>query len=779
MLGSLAAELSDWRLTVVAPHAPGDQEHDRRLSYRVLRARSFGRGAGIRQLMPGLAARSVAAALIERPDILLCGHPALSPIGLILRRGRGIPYLVFTYAMELRHPKIQSLLRHALAPASRILTISSFGGNEVRRLGVQEERIRQLSLGFEGSRFRAVRSEPPASAESLQGRRWLLTVARLDERYKGIDTVIKALPLIAAQVPDVQYAIAGDGWLRPYLERTAARVGCQDRVHFLGRVTDGQLAALYAECTSFVMVSRDRMVDGGAEGFGLVYLEANSFGKPVIGGRSGGVPDAVDDGVTGLLADPLDVASVAEQAIRLLKDPALARRLGEQGRKRVLEERTWRATAAELRSVVEECLDQATRELSERPQEQTSAGPKPPASARSPDRVLLATLLPTEGGVPTMAGQVVRFLRRGGYQVSLAYYLPYSQAPELSVPSWQLLWSRPRARRGVGFGDVPAHELGVRLPELEWAWYLPSREWRRAIAEHDIHMVVSGNALPALPILRVGRPCLAWVATPYLADKADRLRCYPWQRQLLERLCGTPVSLYLEAQCVRRARILALSEYTARELATLAPQAKISRMPMPIDASLFAPEERPVRSGALGFAGRYNDPRKNPGLLLAALGICRQRGADLSLHLIGAEPEPSLRAQVDTAGLRGHVHFHPYRERSALKGFYHSLEVFVMPSRQEGLGIVGLEAMACGRPVVSTRCGGPEEYVRDGRNGFLVGFDPEEMAAAILRLTEDPELWARCSEGALRTVLDEYSEAAVERLFWDAFEETYGQSRRS
>jgi phosphatidylinositol alpha-1,6-mannosyltransferase len=108
-------------------------------------------------------------------------------------------------------------------------------------------------------------------------------------------------------------------------------------------------------------MSRDRDVDGGAEGFGLVFLEANSFGKPVLGGNSGGIPDAVLDGETGLLADPESIISVSQQAIRLLTDHQLAERLGHQGRERVLRERTWTATADCLKRVVEDALGKAPR----------------------------------------------------------------------------------------------------------------------------------------------------------------------------------------------------------------------------------------------------------------------------------------------------------------------------------------------------------------------------------------------------------------------------------
>jgi phosphatidyl-myo-inositol dimannoside synthase len=357
MMGSLAAELTEWDLTVLAPDGPGAVAFDRRQSYRVVRAPRLGSGSGARRSLPAMVARTVALAAARRPDMLICAHPVDSLAAPLLRRTLGIPYLVLTYCRELRSPRLRPLLPRLFASAERVLTISGYATREVLSLGVPAERVRLLPLGCDAGRFGRVTPSPLPEELGLTGQPWLLTVARLDDAYKGIDTVLRALPLIAARVPDVSYVVAGDGRLRPELERLADELGCRERVIFAGRVSDADLAALYTECTAFVLASRDRMTDGGVEGFGLVFLEANSFGKPVLGGNSGGIPDAVLDEITGLLADPENVTHVAHQATRLLTDPDLAERLGRQGRERVLQERTWSACADRLRRIAEEALE--------------------------------------------------------------------------------------------------------------------------------------------------------------------------------------------------------------------------------------------------------------------------------------------------------------------------------------------------------------------------------------------------------------------------------------
>lgn len=356
MLGSLASELGDWDLTVVAPTDRRAREFDRQQPYRIVRAPGMGRTPCARHFLPGLTAQAVRLVLRQRPDVILCGHPALSPLGPLLRTLTGIPYVVFTYGMELRHRLLRPLLPRVFANASGIVTISRWTTREVLAQGCPAQRIRQLPLGFDPHRFQALTPSRLPHDLGLVGRPWLLTVSRLEDPYKGIDTALRALPLIAEQVPDVRYVVAGDGRLRQSLQEQAERLGCRERVLFLGRVSDPDLAALYAHCTAFMLMSRDRETDGGAEGFGLVFLEANSFGKPVLGGDSGGIPDAVVDGTTGLLTDPECVPHVAAHAIRLLTDDAFAARLGRQGQERVMRELTWAASARRLQEIVETAL---------------------------------------------------------------------------------------------------------------------------------------------------------------------------------------------------------------------------------------------------------------------------------------------------------------------------------------------------------------------------------------------------------------------------------------
>ncbi|HEU5217188.1 MAG TPA: glycosyltransferase, partial [Gemmatimonadales bacterium] len=189
---------------------------------------------------------------------------------------------------------------------------------------------------------------PLASRYGLPQGRWLLTVARLVP-HKGIDTTITALAQLARSHPDLRYAIVGQGAYRPQLEALAREHGVGARVTFLADVGDDDLPLAYALAEVYVGVSRLTARD--VEGFGIALLEASASGKPVVAGRSGGMPDAVREGETGLLTDPEDAASVARTIQVLLDDPARARALGAGGRKAVESFYNWPRVVADLRGL--------------------------------------------------------------------------------------------------------------------------------------------------------------------------------------------------------------------------------------------------------------------------------------------------------------------------------------------------------------------------------------------------------------------------------------------
>src|SRR5262249_57554726 len=140
--------------------------------------------------------------------------------------------------------------------------------------------------------------------------------------YKGVDYVIRALPLLLGRFPNLVYHVIGDGDDRPRLERLAVEHGVQAAVRFAGILPDADLLRHYAGATIYVMPSR-------GEGFGFVFLEAMAQGTPAIGGNVDATPEVIVDGVTGYLIDPTSPDAIAAAVARLLDDPPLPPRLAQ------------------------------------------------------------------------------------------------------------------------------------------------------------------------------------------------------------------------------------------------------------------------------------------------------------------------------------------------------------------------------------------------------------------------------------------------------------------
>jgi glycosyltransferase involved in cell wall biosynthesis len=163
--------------------------------------------------------------------------------------------------------------------------------------------------------------------------------------------------------------------------------------------------------------------------------------------------------------------------------------------------------------------------------------------------------------------------------------------------------------------------------------------------------------------------------------------------------------------------------------------------------------------------------------LLQALSLLSTQHIDATALLIGGTQTDAIGRQIEQLGIAGKVELVPYMPAAELRRRLQTLDLFVLPSHQEGLCIAALEAMSCGCPVISTRCGGPEEYVVDGETGFLVNFNPEEMAAAIARILADRGLRESLAIGARQMVQQSYTRDKAESVFWAAFDTCFGRQR--
>lgn len=360
-LAAMAAHLDGVQLTVLAPRLVGDAAFDRAQSYRVVRVAL--RDASGRRAIGGAPTRLLrrwlrpALPLAQTCDVLWCGHAFALPLTYALGRLCRRPYVLHAYAAELAYTGWAGAGLGWLARrAARCMAISGYAAAALRRLGVPPERIAVAPLGV---------ADPPewpplaprVAAATAGAGPVLLTVGRLVRR-KGHDLVLYALPRLRSTWPRLRYLVAGDGPAAGHLRALAEQLGVGAAVRFLGAVDASELAACYQACDVFVLPARD--VGGDAEGFGLVYLEAGAYGKPVVAARSGGAVDAVVAGVTGLLVPPNNAAALVAALRLLLATPALAARLGAQGRERARSVFTWQRAAVHVRAVLEAACASST-----------------------------------------------------------------------------------------------------------------------------------------------------------------------------------------------------------------------------------------------------------------------------------------------------------------------------------------------------------------------------------------------------------------------------------
>jgi phosphatidylinositol alpha-1,6-mannosyltransferase len=187
----------------------------------------------------------------------------------------------------------------------------------------------------------------------------LLTVARLVRR-KGIDLVLRCIPNLLPKHPDLHYVIAGEGPEKAGLQQLADEIAIADHVHFLGQTEECTKWTLYEICDLFIMPNRSL---GGTdwEGFGIVFIEAALSAKPAIGGRNGGVPEAIEDGVTGILVDPEHATSIFDALHLLLDNAELRRSMGLRARDREAKRFNWPVIAGSFSEHLPSVSDNATR----------------------------------------------------------------------------------------------------------------------------------------------------------------------------------------------------------------------------------------------------------------------------------------------------------------------------------------------------------------------------------------------------------------------------------
>jgi glycosyltransferase involved in cell wall biosynthesis len=257
------------------------------------------------------------ATLWQRPDLIICGHINFSPLAFYIFKLLKIPYWVIVHGIDAWD--LQDISRiNALKSAPKIISVSSYTRDRiVKEQNILPEQISLLPNTFDASKL-SIQPKPQyllARYHFQPNQPIILTVARLTEieRYKGYDQIIRALPEIRGQIPDIHYLLVGKGSDRDRIEALIKATNVQDCVTLAGFVPDNELTDHYNLCDVFAMPSK-------GEGFGIVYLEALACGKPTIGGNQDGAIDALCHGELGVLVNPDKIDEIGQTIVKILHE---------------------------------------------------------------------------------------------------------------------------------------------------------------------------------------------------------------------------------------------------------------------------------------------------------------------------------------------------------------------------------------------------------------------------------------------------------------------------
>ena len=393
---------------------------------------------------------------------------------------------------------------------------------------------------------------------------------------------------------------------------------------------------------------------------------------------------------------------------------------------------------------------------------------------------LVVPSLEEGGGVPAVAKFILDAAHRDGrYRVqpiSLAMSSADSCSTRLVDPR---TWMRGVTTRGGEWQGLPLRHVGAHWTDFEFQRYQPRKTLAEAVASCDILQVVAGSPAWANAVIGLGKPVALHVATRVCVERrrrdADPRTFSAWWRKGM-----TSITNRLDDRALRMADAVQVMNPWMLDYARHVNGARnfdLRYAPPGVDADAFRPLfKRDLKSDPyILCVARLSDPRKNIGLLLDAYAQQPQHLVNqVRLILAGSSAPPdSFWRRVEQLGVRERVTYVAQPSQLALISLYQHASVFALPSDEEGFGMVLIEAMACGVPVVSTGSGGPDGIISDGENGFLVGLDDAlQMASRLGLLLRDADMNLRMGIAARTTVDTYYSEQVAGAAFlniWDKF----------
>ncbi len=293
----------------------------------------------------------------EQISVVHCGRCLPEGwLAFLLKKLCGVPYISYVHGEDVEAASTSrelTWMAHRILGSADLLVANSQNSANllIDNWNVETSRVQVLHPGVDSSRFvPAERDEPIRESLGWKGRTVVLTVGRLQKR-KGHDVMIEALPTIRETIPDILFAVIGDGDERENIERLVLEHSVADQVQLLGEVDDETMISCYQQCDLFALANRQ--VGRDIEGFGMVLVEAQSCGRPVLAGASGGTRETMRIGETGIVVPCEEPQRLADELTTLLSDRDRLETMGRAARPWVVENLDWNALTEQAAGLFE------------------------------------------------------------------------------------------------------------------------------------------------------------------------------------------------------------------------------------------------------------------------------------------------------------------------------------------------------------------------------------------------------------------------------------------
>lgn len=330
-----------------------DQQWLKKFGVQVIRDRS-------RILLPSVRVAKRAKEIAQSHNVEVLVFGAAAPLALMAPRLRkaGIKKIIaLTHGHEVWWARIfpfNLAMRRIGNSVDHLTYLGEFTRQAISRSLSQKsiDSMVKIAPGIDTSHFSPQADAIHRRTElGLEGKKIIVSVGRLVHR-KGQDKLIEAFPTIVREIPNAHLLIVGEGPYRTHLEKLVERLSLKENVTFVGRIFYDDLPSYLSASDVFVMPSRSRFFGLEVEGLGIVYLEASACAIPVVAGISGGAPDAVQEGITGLCVDGTNAAQIAEAVIHICSDSKRAAKMGLAGRNWIIEKWRWEIWSKEFNTLL-------------------------------------------------------------------------------------------------------------------------------------------------------------------------------------------------------------------------------------------------------------------------------------------------------------------------------------------------------------------------------------------------------------------------------------------